>query len=295
MIDHLELFRQMLLIRRFEERLLELFSLGKLFGTTHTCIGQEAIAVGVLNHFNKKDIVVSNHRCHGHYIAFTGDIIGLLAEIMGKEGGVCKGRGGSQHLHNGNFFSNGVQGNMFPVAAGMAYAEKEKSSDAILVIFIGDGTFGEGVVYETLNLVSLWKIPMLIVVENNRYAQSTSIDNNFAGSFSGRAAAFNIPFGEIETNDLETITNRFETVVKKIRKEGCAHMEVIHTYRLASHSKSDDYRDLGEIEKWKQKDPITLMRKKLKGINLEEIEEGVNDTIYKAEQIASKMGDAKIN
>jgi TPP-dependent pyruvate/acetoin dehydrogenase alpha subunit len=271
------------------------FSLGKLFGTTHTCIGQEAIAVGVLNHFNKKDIVVSNHRCHGHYIAFTGDIIGLLAEIMGKEGGVCKGRGGSQHLQNGNFFSNGVQGNMFPVAAGMAYAEKEKCSDAILVIFIGDGTFGEGVVYETLNLVSLWEAPMLIVVENNRYAQSTSIEKNFTGSFSGRATAFNISVGEIETNDVEKINNRFETLVNKVRIEGNAHMEVVHTYRTASHSKSDDFRDPGEIEEWEKKDPIILMRKKLKGINIENIVERVDKTIDKAEKIVREMRNAEIN
>ena len=285
----------MLLVRRFEERLLELFKMGDLFGTSHTCIGQEAIAVGVLNNLKDTDIVVSSHRCHGHYIAMTDDITGILAEIMGKEGGVCKGRGGSQHLHTRNFFSNGVQGNMFPVAAGMAYAEKEKGSSAILVIFIGDGTFGEGVVYETLNLISLWEIPILIVVENNRYAQSTSLDKNFAGSFSGRAGAFNVSVGEIETNDVEEINKRFESLLNKVRTEGSAHMEVVHTYRLAAHSKGDDFRDSEEIEEWKKKDPIIIMSKKLKEINIIEIEESVNQRINKAEKMVREMRDAEIN
>ena len=112
-------------IRRFEESLLELFSAGKLVGTTHTYIGQEANAVGVIAHLERgRDVIVSNHRCHGHYLAFTGDVVGLLREVMGKQGGVCGGKGGSQHLCNGSFYSNGVLGSTVPVAAGMALAEQ---------------------------------------------------------------------------------------------------------------------------------------------------------------------------
>ena len=201
----IELYSQMLLIRRFEERLFELFENGELDGTIHTSLGQESIAVAVLNHLNNNDIVISNHRCHGHYLARTNDVVGLLAEIMGKKEGVCGGRGGSQHIHKDNFFSNGVQGNMIPVAAGMAYAEKLNKTDAILVIFIGDGTFGQGVLYETLNIISLLRLPIIMVVENNQYAQSTKLKINFSGSFAGRINAFNISVSEIETNDVKKL------------------------------------------------------------------------------------------
>src|SRR3990167_5669330 len=180
----------MLLIRRFEERVLELFSEGVLSGTTHTCIGQEAIPVVVMEHLQPQDIIWSNHRGHGHYIARTGDIKGLLAEIMGLPEGVCGGRGGSQHLCNGNFYSNGVLGSTAPIAAGMALAEKERKSDAIVVLFLGDGAFGEGVVYETLNLIALWHLPVLVVVEDNGYAQTTPGHLARAGTFSGRFDSF---------------------------------------------------------------------------------------------------------
>ena len=156
----------MLLVRCFEEKVLELFTRGELFGTTHTYIGQEANAVAVLNHLEERDIVFSNHRCHGHYLVRTGDAEGLFGEMMGKAEGICGGRGGSQHLCRDNFFSNGILGSTAPIAAGMTLAEKLKGSDAIGALFLGDGALGEGIVYETLNLISLWKIPLLIVVEN---------------------------------------------------------------------------------------------------------------------------------
>ena len=139
------LYSTMYLIRKFENRLLELFSEGKLFGTTHTYVGQEAIAVSVIFNLESSDIVFSNHRCHGHYLAKENDPEGLLAEIMGREGGVCGGRGGSQHLHKNNFYSNGIQGGYLPNALGMAFAEKYKKTGNIVVAFIGDGTLGEGI------------------------------------------------------------------------------------------------------------------------------------------------------
>jgi TPP-dependent pyruvate/acetoin dehydrogenase alpha subunit len=129
-----DFYYQMVLIRKFEERMLDLFSKGELFGTTHAYIGQEAGAVAVMNNLAKQDIVFSNHRCHGHYLARTGDVEGLMAELMGKEGGICGGRGGSQHLCKDNFYTNGVQGSIVPVAAGMAYAEKIKKTDAITAL-----------------------------------------------------------------------------------------------------------------------------------------------------------------
>ena len=279
----------MLLIRRFEERLFELFADGKLNGTIHTYLGQEAIAVGVLNHLKKNDIVISNHRCHGHYLARTNDVVGLLAEIMGKDGGICGGRGGSQHLHNDTFFSNGVQGNMFPVAAGMAYAEKQNNNNAIVLIFVGDGTFGQGVLYETLNLISLWELPIIVVVENNQYAQSTNIKMNFAGSFMTRVKGFNISVGEIETNDVEILYQRFGPILDKVRKTQSPHVEIINTYRLGPHSKGDDDRPAQEIENLKKKDPLTIIKNHLDKNQINKIEETVMNLLSKSEKDITEM------
>ena len=181
--DLARLYGRMVLIRRFEESLLELFSLGKLAGTTHTYIGQEANAVGVIDHLERgRDVIVSNHRCHGHYLAFTDDVDGLLGEVMGKASGVCGGKGGSQHLCNDGFYSNGVLGSTMPVATGMALAERERGCGAVTTVaFIGDGTLGQGVVYESLNIASRWGLPLLVVVENNYYAQSTPSHLTLAG------------------------------------------------------------------------------------------------------------------
>ena len=273
------LLKMMLTIRLFEESLFKLYNDGKLSGTVHTYIGQEAIAVGVLDQINENDIVFSNHRCHGHYLAKTNDVTGLLAEIMGKEGAICKGRGGSQHIYGDNFYSNGVQGNMFPVAAGVALSQKIKKNKGISIIFIGDGTFGEGVIYETLNLVSLWRIPLLIVVENNLYAQSTPLDKNFSGSFEYRAKAFNINFGQIETNDVREIHKRFSGVISNVRKNQEPHIEVINTYRLAPHSKGDDDRSIDEINSWKKKDPLKIIEPFISKEDVKNTYEEVNNRI----------------
>ena len=161
-------------IRLFEQSLLDLFSTGTLAGTTHTCIGQETVSVGVLSAIDPaKDIIFSNHRGHGHFLAYCGDAEALYLEIMGKPGGICGGRGGSQHLQRGNFYSNGVQGGIVPVATGMALAEKQQGTQSVVVVFIGDGTLGEGVIYESFNFASLWTLPIVFVIEHNGYAQST--------------------------------------------------------------------------------------------------------------------------
>src|SRR3954471_8634161 len=167
------LYRRMRFIRRFEETLLALFEEGLLNGTTHACIGQEADAGGLVDDLREGDHLFSNHRCHGHFLAWTGDAFGLLAEIMGKPAGLCAGIGGSQHICAPGFKSNGVQGGIVPAAAGIALAEQLRGSDALSVVFLGDGTLGEGVVYETLNLAALWKLPLLVVLEDNGWAQST--------------------------------------------------------------------------------------------------------------------------
>jgi len=201
-----EFYEKMLLIRFFEERVLKLFELGKLAGTTHTYIGQEANAVGIISNLLPADIIYSNHRNHGHFIAFTNDLLGLLCEIMGKERGVSRGRGGSQHVHAENFYANGVQGGIVPCAAGIAFAEKLLRKNSVTTVFLGDGTLGQGVVYETLNIAAKWNLPILFVVENNLYAQSTHIEQTLSGNIADRAAAFGIPLvyvGGFENLDAE--------------------------------------------------------------------------------------------
>ena len=253
------LYERMFFIRRFEETLLDLFSHGKLVGTTHTYIGQEANGVGVIDHLDpERDVVVSNHRCHGHYLAFTDDAFGLLSEVMGRATGVCGGKGGSQHLCRGNFYSNGVLGSIVPVATGIALAEKAKGTGAVSTVFLGDGTLGEGVTYESLNIASLWTLPVLFVVENNHYAQSTPVELELAGSIPARAAAFGVEAEALDTTDVEEVHQAAGGAVSRIRETGAPFFLVLDTYRFSPHSKGDDNRDPAEIEERRKRDPVLV-------------------------------------
>lgn len=248
----------MLLIRKFEERLFDEFSKGKLLGTTHLYIGQEANAVGICDILAGNDIIFSNHRCHGHYLAYGGDPYYLVAEIMGKETGLVGGRGGSQHIQWKNFFSNGIQGGIVPIAVGMALAEKEKQTRNIALAFMGDGTFGQGVVYESFNIASLWEIPILFVVENNLYAQTTPIQCAMAGNIKDRLAAFNIRAWECNTTDVLKIREESKDAVNFVRKSRKPASLILNTYRFSSHSKGDDFRDPDEIDYYKKLDPLKI-------------------------------------
>lgn len=258
------LYAQMALIRRFEERTLELFSAGELFGTTHCYIGQEADAVGVLNHLHDGDIVFSSHRCHGHFLTYSDRPDLLMAELMGRATGLVGGRGGSQHICYRNFYSNGVQGGIVPTAVGMALAEKIKKSGAITVVFMGDGTMGEGMVYEAFNMASLWSVPALFVIENNSWSQSTPVEKELAGSIAARGRAFGIETGEIESTDAEELYEHFRPIVAGVREKMRPRVEIIHTYRLCHHSKSDDCRPEEEIERYRKNEPLPKLRARLK-------------------------------
>lgn len=268
-----DLYERMRFIRRFEETLLDLFSQGKLAGTTHTYIGQEANGVGVIDHLDPAvDVVFSNHRCHGHYLAFTGDAYGLLCEVMGRAPGTCGGKGGSQHLCKGNFYSNGILGSIVPVATGIALAEKQKGTGAVSTVFLGDGAFGQGVVYESLNMASLWELPVLFVVENNHYAQSTPIELELAGSITARAEAFGIATDELDTTDVEEIHAAAGRAVGRVRGTGEPFFLVLHTYRFSPHSKGDDNRDPAEIEERRTRDPLLIAGARLDPAEREAIE-----------------------
>ena len=256
MPNHYALYRTMLLIRRFEERALAEFSSGKLFGTTHAYIGQEADAAGIFDVTGAGDVVFSSHRCHGHFLAYGGDPYRLAAELMGRATGLVGGRGGSQHIHWRNFYSNGIQGGIVPLATGAALAEKARQTGNVALVFIGDGTLGEGVLYESLNIASLWQIPVLFVLENNRYAQTTPIALGVAGSISARFAAFDIKSWERDTTDVLEIRAAAEEALGYVRGQTRPAALILHTYRFSAHSKGDDIRDRAEIEQAKKHDPL---------------------------------------
>lgn len=258
------MYETMALIRTVETSLLDLFGKGKLRGTVHTGIGQEAIAAGVIAALDlDRDVICSNHRGHGHYLAYCGDAKGLIAEIMGLPQGVCRGVGGSQHLHNRNFYSNGILGGMAPVSVGMAMAEKTAKSGAIVVQFAGDGALAEGAFYESFNIAALWKLPYLLVVEDNGYAQSTPKALEQAGRLADRAKPFGIPVAEADGNDAEAVYEGAEALIECIRSGEGPGVLYCTTYRLAPHSKGDDIRDKQEIADAWTHEPMVRARNKL--------------------------------
>jgi TPP-dependent pyruvate/acetoin dehydrogenase alpha subunit len=281
------LYRTMYLIRRFEETVLAEFARGAFSGTTHTYLGQEADAAGVLAHLSPDDLVVSNHRCHGHFLAYGGDPRSLFAELMGKASGVCGGRGGSQHLHWRNFYSNGILGGTLPLAVGMALAEKRKGSGAVTFAFLGDGALGEGAVYEALNFASLWSAPILFVLEHNHWAQTTPTHLALAGTMTGRFAAFGITARELNTSDVLVIHAAAAELISQVRAEGAPGALIIETERFGPHSKGDDPRPSDELERLRrERDPLAIHAPRLPAEARKAIEGEVDAVIHAAFQQA---------
>jgi TPP-dependent pyruvate/acetoin dehydrogenase alpha subunit len=284
----------MYLIRRTEETLLDLFSQGLLFGTVHTCIGQEACAVGVVNALDKnKDIIWSNHRGHGHYISYSDDLEGLIAEIMGKETGVCRGVGGSQHIHKDNFYTNGVLGGTVACAVGSALAEKKKNSGAVTIVFFGDGAMGEGIIYESMNMAALWEVPILFVLEHNQYAQSTPTKLEHAGQLPNRPKAFGIETREMKADNVIAINKTAQECISKIRQSHKPMFLALHTYRYAPHSKGDDFRSHAEIESFKRTDPLTHLRWALAQMNERQVASLESEIDLRIEKAVAEATKAK--
>jgi 2-oxoisovalerate dehydrogenase E1 component len=248
-----------LVIRHTENKLIELFQQGILSGTVHTCVGQELGAVLVVNELLSDDFIFSNHRCHGHFIAHGGEVSSLIGELAGRESGVCSGLGGSQHLHKKNFYSNGIQGSIVPVAAGIALAGRLDDKNSIGVVFIGDGTLGQGIVYESMNMAALYDVPLLIVCEDNSYAQSTPKFLNLAGSIELRANAFGLPYYHADTFDIEQLTSSVKSAIDDVRINKRPVFLHIDTYRLNAHSKGDDLREIKEIQSYQHKDILNRL------------------------------------
>lgn len=286
-IDELTLFSTMYRIRRFEETVLEEFKRGVFSGTTHTYIGEEADAAAVISSLNSEDVIVTNHRCHGHFLAYGGEMRALFAELMGKATGVCGGRGGSQHLHWRNLYSNGVQGGIVPIAAGMAMAEKRKGSRAIVTVFIGDGTLGQGVVYEALNMASLWQLPLLIVVENNHIAQTTPTTTTLAGSIQERFNAFGLAVKELDSSDVMEILPVAKKSIEDVRTQQRPQALILNTCRFGPHSKGDDTRSIEEVERLKDtRDPLKISEVRLNSGEIHNLKQQVDAEVRQAFDLA---------
>jgi pyruvate dehydrogenase E1 component alpha subunit len=255
-------YRQMVMIRIFEEEVLRCVKAGLFHGTTHLCIGQEATAVGACAVLRPDDKMTSTHRGHGHSIAKGANIDKMMAEMFGKVTGYCKGKGGSMHIADvdaGNLGSNGVVAGGIPIAVGSALRSQLTGSDDVTICFFGDGATNEGAFHEAVNLAAIWQLPVIFFCENNQYGMSSPIrEMANVQDLSKRAVAYGIPGMTIDGNDLVEVLTVMQDVEQHVRAGKGPVMIEAKTYRYNGHSKSDRelYRTRAEIEAWKEKDPI---------------------------------------
>lgn len=297
MDEYLKLFEKMLEIRLFEEKVDSLSKKNLIGGTIHLCIGQEAVAVGAISEINEDDYVISNHRGHGHLLAKGADPKRLMAELLGKHTGYCGGRGGTQHLcavDLGFLGTTGITGGNIPIATGIALALKLKKKKQIVLCFFGDGASNQGTFHESLNMASLWKLPIIYMCENNLYAMSTHLKySTSVKNISIRAISYNMKGMTIDGMNVLTVKNNLKKVVPYVRKNKSPFLIEAMTYRFCGHSKSDSriYRSRKEENEWIKKDPILsfkryLIKNKIKPCVLEKIEQSIKNKIEGAVKFA---------
>jgi TPP-dependent pyruvate/acetoin dehydrogenase alpha subunit len=289
----------MLTIRGFEETISDLFSQGLIHGTTHLCIGQEAVPTGISALLTPRDLTLSNHRGHGHFLARGADPMRLFAELLGRVDGYCRGKGGTQHLscvELGHLGSNGITAGSLPVACGAALSQKRLGTGAIVVPYFGDGAVGEGAWHEAMNMAAVWKLPVLFVCENNFYAMSTPVSQGISGrSIAARAATYDMPWRVADGNDVTVVRQATSELIAYIRAgNGPAFFEA-QTYRQLGHSKSDarEYRTAEEEREWALRDPIVLAADSLRrhGVadaEIERVSGEVKALITSALEVAKK-------
>jgi len=258
----IEMLRKMWLIRAFEEKAEHLYALGKVHGTMHLSIGQEACAVGAVAALRPDDYMLSTHRGHGHCLAKGADPRRTMAEFLGKVTGYCRGRGGSMHIadvSSGNLGANGVVAGGVPIAVGVGLSIRMQKMDRVVLCFFGDGAAHEGAFHESLNLASLWRLPVIFLCENNRYAMSLATDRALAvPAIAQHAASYAMPGIQVEGNDVMAVFTATRQAAEQARAGGGPSLIEALTYRWRGHSKSDRqlYRSREEVEAWKAKDPI---------------------------------------
>lgn len=268
--EELFAFREMLLIRRFEEKAGQLYGMGVIAGFCHLYIGQEAVVVGVKMATREGDQFTTSYRDHGHMLASGMDAKGVMAELAGKRGGYSKGKGGSMHMFSRekNFFGgHGIVGAPAPIGAGLAFANAYRGDDRVSLTFFGEGAANQGQVYETFNMAALWKLPVVFIVENNRYAMGTSIQRSSAQKdFSRRGAAFAIPGKQIDGMDVRVVRAAAREAIDWCRQGNGPYLLEVQTYRYRGHSMSDPakYRSKEEVQKMREEhDPIEQVRLRL--------------------------------
>lgn len=251
-------------IRRFEEAVDQLFARGMLYGTMHLSIGQEAVPTGVCRNLEAGDLITSTHRGHGHCIAKGADLTRMMAELLGRDTGYCRGRGGSMHiadLAEGNLGANGIVAGGIPIATGAALTQQLRSTGKVVVSFFGDGALNEGDFHEAANLAAIWDLPVVFVCENNSYGMSMPVSRAFRlNRLSERAAGYGFPGVTVDGNDLEAVDLAAAEAIERARLgQGPTLLECV-TYRWKGHSKSDRnvYRTREEISEWQRRDPIEL-------------------------------------
>jgi len=267
--DLFTLYRRMLLIRRFEERSAEMYALAKIAGFLHLYIGEEAIAVGAIAAIRTDDYVISAYRDHGHCLAKGSDPGQVMAELFGKATGLCKGKGGSMHLVDAkrNFMGGyAIVGGHLPLATGLAFAVKYQKRDQLVLCFFGEGAVPSGQAHEAFNLAALWKLPVIFVCENNRYAMGTPITRGIAlySDLAGKVRAHGIQAETVDGMDVLAVRTLMKTVVRKVRAEPQPYFVEATTYRFMGHSMADPahghYRTKEEVEEERGRDPLVLLR-----------------------------------
>ncbi len=259
----LRYYREMLLIRRFEERAGQLYGMGLIGGFCHLYIGQEAVAVGVQATFKQGDQVITGYRDHGHMLAAGMDPKEVMAELTGRIGGSSKGKGGSMHMFDvatGFYGGHGIVGGQVALGAGLAFANRYRGNDNVAFVYFGDGAANQGQVYESFNMAQLWKLPAIFIIENNQYAMGTSIERSSATTdLSQRGASFGIPGEQVDGMDVLAVREATERAVKRAREGGGPFILEVKTYRYRGHSMSDPakYRTKEEVDEVKKtRDPI---------------------------------------
>lgn len=294
----LHMYRNMLLIRFFEQKAIELFTKNMIRGALHVYIGQEAVAVGFCSALKEEDYITSTHRGHGHCIAKGAKVDLMMAELLGKATGYCKGKGGSMHIADfsiGILGANGTVGGGIPIAVGAALSAKMRKSGQVVVSFFGDGAINQGSFHEAVNLASIWRLPVIFVCENNLYAISTPVKySTNLDNLSERARAYGIPGYSIDGNDVLAVYETAHEVIERVREgEGPVLIEA-KTYRFKGHFIGDPefYRTRGEVEEYRKRDPILRLKEYLLSTGMASDEElaglmqNVKDEVSRAEAFA---------
>jgi pyruvate dehydrogenase E1 component alpha subunit len=295
-VKNIDLLRSMLLQRRFEERTAEAYALGKIGGFCHLYIGQEAVSTGTLSVLRPDDYVITTYRDHGQALARGISPRAVMSELFGRVDGCSRGKGGSMHLfdRNVNFLGgHGIVGAHVPLATGVGFAIKYRGGDQVCICFMGESVVNTGAFHEALNMAGLWKLPVVYIIENNRYGMGTALERASAvHDIYERGAAYNMPRTQCDGQDVFAVRKTVQEAVDRARKESVPTLLEARTYRFMGHSMSDavsgTYRTKQELEEWQQRDPIVLLR-----MHMEKKGELTEDALHKLDdEIKAQVQDA---